>query len=81
MKTIDKYKDGKPRSTYDIIVKDMDYGMVITCHKVQGSTYSHVFVMENDIDVNWLIKEKNQLKYTSFTRPTTSVTVLTNYEL
>jgi hypothetical protein len=81
MKTIDKYKDGKPRGKYDIIVKDMDYAMAITCHKIQGSTYSHVFVMENDIDMNWLIKEKNQLKYTSFTRPTTSVTVLTNYEL
>jgi intein/homing endonuclease len=47
-------------------------------HNSQGSTYTHVFVMENDIDVNWLIKERNQLKYTSFTRPTTSVTVLTN---
>lgn len=49
-------------------------------HNSQGSTYTHVFVMENDIDVNWLIKERNQLKYTSFTRPTTSVTVLTNIE-
>lgn len=47
-------------------------------HNSQGSTYTHVFVMENDIDVNWLIKERNQLKYTAFTRPTISVTVLTN---
>jgi exodeoxyribonuclease-5 len=78
MKTIDKYEDGKARSTYDIINKDMDYGMAITAHKAQGSTYTHVFVMENDMDVNWLIKERNQLKYTSFTRPTISATVLTN---
>lgn len=78
MKTIDKHKDGRSRSKYDIINKDMDYGMSITAHKGQGSTYSHVFVMENDMDINWLIKERNQLKYTSFTRPTMSVTVLTN---
>lgn len=78
MKTITKHKDGKPRSKYEIINKDMDYGMAITAHKAQGSTYTHVFIMENDIDINWLIKERNQLKYTSFTRPTTSAVVLTN---
>jgi hypothetical protein len=78
MKTITKHKDGSPRSKYDIIAKDMDYGMAITAHKAQGSTYVHVFVMENDINENWLIKERNQLKYTSLTRPTTSATVLTN---
>ncbi len=49
-------------------------------HNSQGSTYTHVFVMENDIDLNRIVKERNQLKYTSFTRPTTSVTVLINEE-
>lgn len=78
MKKITKYKNGAPRSKYDIIAKDMDYGMAITAHKAQGSTYTHVFVMENDINMNWLIKERNQLKYTSLTRPTTSATVLTD---
>jgi exodeoxyribonuclease-5 len=78
MKKITKHKDGRPRSKYDIIAKDMDYGMAITAHKAQGSTYTHVFVMENDINMNWLVKERNQLKYTSFTRPTTSATVLTD---
>jgi exodeoxyribonuclease-5 len=78
MKTITTYEEGKFRSRPDIIVKDMDYGMAITAHKAQGSTYTHVFVMENDIDANWLIKERNQLKYTSFTRPIISATVLTN---
>ncbi len=80
MKTITKHRDGRLRSKYEIINKDMDYGMAITAHKAQGSTYTHVFVMENDIDVDWLVKERNQLKYTSFTRPTTSVTVLTSEE-
>jgi len=49
-------------------------------HNSQGSTYTHVFVMENDIDLNRIIKERNQLKYTSFTRPTTSATILINEE-
>jgi exodeoxyribonuclease-5 len=80
MKTINKHRDGTARSKYDIIVKDMDYGFALTCHKAQGSTYTHVFVMENDIDENWLVKERNQLKYTSLTRPTTSATVLINSE-
>jgi len=78
MKTITKHRDGTSRRKFEIINKDMDYGMAITAHKAQGSTYTHIFVMENDIDVNKLVKERNQLKYTSFTRPTTSAVVLTN---
>ena len=78
MKTITKHRNGRARSKYDVIVKDMDYGMAITAHKAQGSTYTHVFVMENDIDENWRVKERNQLKYTSLTRPTTSAVVLIN---
>ena len=78
MKTINKFKDGKPRNKKETIVKDMDYGMAITAHKAQGSTYTHVFVMEYDMDENWLVKERNQLKYTSLTRPTTSAVVLIN---
>lgn len=78
MKTINKFRDGKPRSKKETIVKDMDYGMAITAHKSQGSTYTHVFVMENDMDENWTVKERNQLKYTSLTRPTTSAVVLIN---
>lgn len=78
MKKITKHKNGTLRSKYDIIAKDMDYGMAITAHKAQGSTYTHVFVMENDMDLNWRVKERNQLKYTSLTRPTTSAMVLTD---
>lgn len=77
MKTIDKqYKSGY-RKADQIIVKDMDYGYSITSHKSQGSTYNHVFIMENDINDNWVTKERNQIKYVSFTRPTTSAVVLT----
>jgi exodeoxyribonuclease-5 len=77
MKTIDKYKNGLYRSTADVIVKDIDYGYAITGHKSQGSTYSHVFVMENDINQNWVLKERNQIKYVALTRPSQTATVLT----
>ena len=78
MKTINKFRSGNPRNKKETIVKDMDYGMAITAHKSQGSTYTHVFVMENDMDENWAVRERNQLKYTSLTRPTTSAVVLIN---
>jgi hypothetical protein len=77
MKTIDKYVNGQLRATADIIVKDLDYGYAITCHKAQGSTYQHVMVMENDINENWLLKERNQIKYVALTRPAISAIVLT----
>lgn len=77
MKTIHKHKNGLYRSSGDIIVKDLDYGYAITGHKAQGSTYSHVFVMENDINDNWVLKERNQIKYVALTRPSISATVLT----
>tara|TARA_R110001599_G_scaffold283505_1_gene485401 strand:- start:1133 stop:2749 length:1617 start_codon:yes stop_codon:yes gene_type:complete len=64
-----------------IIEKDIDYSYAITAHKSQGSTYKTVFVDEADFDklkeyfnyhlnckVN-VSKEKTQLKYVSFTRP------------
>lgn len=77
MKTISEYINGQPRRNEDIIAKDLDYGLVITGHKSQGSTYSHVFVLENDINANWIIKERNQIKYVALTRPSISATVLT----
>ena len=77
MVTIDKLRNGMFRSSNDIIKKDLDYGYAITGHKSQGSTYTHVFVMENDINENWVLKERNQIKYVALTRPTTSAVVLT----
>ncbi|MFW6273193.1 MAG: AAA family ATPase, partial [bacterium] len=77
MKTITEFRDGQPRGKYDTIVKDMDYGYAITGHKSQGSTYIHDFVMESDINFNRVIKERNQIKYVAYTRPTTTATILT----
>jgi len=70
-----------------IIEKDIDYGYSITAHKCQGSSYKIVFIDEPDFEklkdyYNYQIscdvktvKEKNQLKYVSFTRPTDSAYV------
>lgn len=71
-----------------IIEKDIDYGYAITAHKSQGSTYKTVFVDEFDFEklrdrFNYrlgctvkAVKEKNQLKYVSYTRPTDGAHVL-----
>lgn len=65
-----------------IIEKDIDYGYCVTSHKAQGSSYKTVFIDEPDFEklkdhYNYKIscdiktvKEKNQLKYVSYTRPT-----------
>ena len=70
-----------------IIEKDIDYGYSITAHKSQGSTYRTVFIDEADFDklkdhYNYslkcdvkAVKEKAQLKYVSYTRPTDSAYV------
>jgi hypothetical protein len=77
MVTIEKFRNGMLRNTSDTIKKDLDYGYAITGHKSQGSTYQHVMVMENDINENWILKERNQIKYVALTRPSISATVLT----
>ena len=73
--------------SFCVIEKDIDYGYAITSHKSQGSTYETVFIDEPDFDklkdhYNYklncevkTVKEKNQLKYVSFTRPTDSAYV------
>jgi len=78
LSSITHFKNGDNRNSHDIISKDMDFGYAITGHKSQGSTYSHAFIMENDIDANWLVKERNQIKYVALTRPSISAIVLTD---
>lgn len=67
---------------FQLIEKDIDYGYAITAHKSQGSTYHTVYIDELDFDKignRWNskyeaeengTKEKNQLKYVAYTRPT-----------
>lgn len=61
-----------------LATKSLDYAYAITTHKSQGSTYTQVFVNENDIDRNPKNKERNQLKYVAFSRPSEKATVLSN---
>jgi len=76
MTTIKTYRDGTKRPKTEIIVKDLDYGYALTAHKSQGSTYQHVMIIENDMNLNPKTKERNQIKYVALTRPTTSATLL-----
>jgi hypothetical protein len=73
---------------YQLIEKDIDYGYACTAHKAQGSTYHTVFIDEYDfgkIGNRWNsryeaeengTKEKNQLTYVAYTRPTHMAVVL-----
>lgn len=73
---------------FQLIEKDIDYGYAITAHKSQGSTYHTVYVDEVDFEKignKWNakfdaqengIKEKNQLKYVAYTRPTNVAVIL-----
>jgi len=52
---------------------DVSFAYSITAHKSQGSTYNTVFLMEDDIDMNWNTVEKNRIKYTAYTRASKKV--------
>lgn len=76
MVTIDKHRNGTLRSKQDIVVKDLDFGYCITGHRSQGSTYTHAFILEEDIKTNWVIRERNQIFYVALSRPSVSAHVL-----
>ena len=73
---------------YQLIDKDIDYGYATTVHKAQGSTYHTVYIDEanfNKIGNRWNpvykaeengTKERNQLTYVAYTRPTHVAAVL-----
>jgi exodeoxyribonuclease-5 len=58
---------------------DVMYGYSLTSHKAQGSTYDTVFLLEDDIDVNWNIVERNRIKYTAYTRSSRKLYVIKRY--
>lgn len=47
---------------------DVAYNYAITAHKAQGSTYENVFLMEDDMNANSNVVERNRIKYTSYSR-------------
>jgi exodeoxyribonuclease-5 len=58
---------------------DVSYAYSITAHKAQGSTYDTVFLLEDDIDMNYNIVERNRIKYTSYTRSSRKLYVIKRY--
>jgi hypothetical protein len=78
MVNIDKYRNKQYRSSGDIIVKDIDYGFFQTVHKSQGSTFQHVAIIENVLNLNRDIVERNKLRYVAMSRPEKSCVILTN---
>ena len=76
MMNIASYRSGAGREKGKQISQDLNYGYAVTCHKVQGSTYDHVFVLVKDILLNKNHKERNQMLYVALTRPKYSAIVL-----
>ena len=55
---------------------DVGYNYCSTIHKAQGSTYTNVFVIEDDIDLNRNIFEKNRILYTAYSRAAEKLFIL-----
>jgi len=58
---------------------DVNYSYAITAHKSQGSTYNTTFVLEDDINMNLDVVERNRIKYTAYTRASKKVYVLRRF--
>lgn len=58
------------------VFADVNYNYAITAHKSQGSTYINAVVVEEDIDKNRKIMERNRIKYTACTRPAKRLYIL-----
>ncbi len=84
LKKIAIEKRGKEKSWikyYEFIRRfaDVSYAYAITAHKSQGSTYNTAFVLEDDIDVNTNVVERNRIKYTAYTRSSKKLYVLKRF--
>ena len=58
---------------------NLEYGYAITSHKAQGSTYTNVYVMEDNImgpSNGGSVKAKNQSLYVAVSRPTTKLVMV-----
>jgi exodeoxyribonuclease-5 len=84
LKKIAIEKKGKEKSWvkyYDFLRRyaDVSYAYAITAHKSQGSTYVTTFVLEDDINVNLDVIERNRIKYTAYTRSSNKLYVLKRF--
>tara|TARA_R110000868_G_scaffold8307_3_gene43386 strand:- start:6407 stop:7405 length:999 start_codon:yes stop_codon:yes gene_type:complete len=74
-----KSKQSKDWVTYFNILKwsaNVAYNYAITAHKSQGSTYKNVLILEDDLDANRKVFERNRIKYTAYSRVTDKLYVL-----
>lgn len=55
---------------------DITYNYAITAHKSQGSTYENIIFIEEDLNHNKKIVERNRIKYTAYTRAKNKMYVL-----
>ena len=77
-------KKGKDKSWlvyYNFLRKyaDVNYAYCTSAHKSQGSTYNTTFVLEDDIDMNRDVVERNRIKYTAYTRASRKLYVLKRF--
>ena len=74
-----KEKKGKAWRDYYSFIRefaDINYNYSLTGHKCQGSTYKNVIIVEDDIEFNRNIIERNRIRYTVYTRPSETLFVL-----
>lgn len=74
-----KTKQAKDWVRYFNILKwsaNVAYNYAITAHKSQGSTYKNVLILEDDVDANRKVLERNRIKYTAYSRVTDCLYVL-----
>jgi ATP-dependent exoDNAse (exonuclease V) alpha subunit len=79
LKAIEKKGKDKTWVKYYNFVRryaDVNYSYSISCHKSQGSTYKNVFVLDDDIEANYHIEERNRIKYTAYTRASEKLYIL-----
>lgn len=87
----DEVSKQRPIDKMTSIEKNIDYGYAVTSHKVQGSTYTNVFIDENNLEFDKRMiqspsgqnfsYERNNLLYVALSRPTTKATVLSKNTL
>lgn len=84
LKKIAIEKQGKEKTWikyYDFLRRfaNISYSYAGTGHKAQGSTYRIAFVLEDDIETNIDIIERNRIKYTCYTRPSNKLYILKRF--
>ena len=84
LKKIAIEKMGKEKSWvkyYDFLRRfaDVNYNYAQTAHKSQGSTYNTTFILDDDIETNTDVIERNRIRYTAYTRASRKTYILKRF--